>query len=77
MRKINLKKPSDVRRFLSRTINMVMSDEIDVGKANCIGQLCNIMLRAIDKSEIERRIEEMERIIAGGEFTNEHKDESE
>lgn len=64
MKKILLTKPHHVRRLLSNIINEVHNNEIEVNKANCIGQLCNIMLRAMEKSDIEQRIEEMENYIS-------------
>ena len=64
MRKIRLNKIQDVRRLLSRIINQVMAGEIEIGKANCIGQLSNIMLRAMEKGELELRIEELERLLS-------------
>jgi len=64
MRKIRLNQIQDVRRLLSRIINQVMAGEIEIGKANCIGQLSNIMLRAMEKGELELRIEELERLLS-------------
>ena len=64
MRKIRLNKIQDVRRLLSRIINEVLGGEIEIGKANCIGQLSNIMLRAMEKGELELRIEELERLVS-------------
>ena len=63
MRKIRLNKIQDVRRLLSRIINQVMAGEIEIGKANCIGQLSNIMLRAMEKGDLELRIEELENLL--------------
>ena len=63
MRKIRLNQIQDVRRLLSRIINQVMAGEIEIGKANCIGQLSNIMLRAMEKGELELRIEELENLL--------------
>jgi len=58
-----LNKVQDIKRLLSRIINQVLSGELDNGKANCIGQLCNIMLRAMEKSELELRLDELELLI--------------
>ena len=64
MRKVRLNKIQDVRRLLSRIINEVLGGKITIGKANCIGQLSNIMLRAMEKGELELRIEELERLVS-------------
>ena len=63
MRKVHLTKTQDVRRLLSRVINMVLNDEMDIGKGNCLGQLCNIMLKAMEKSDLERRLEDLESLL--------------
>jgi len=63
LRKIRLNKIQDVRRLLSRIINEVLGGEIEIGKANCIGQLSNIMLRAMEKGDLELRIEELENLL--------------
>ena len=65
MKQVHLTKPQDARRLLSRITNMVLNDEIGVGKANCIGQLCNIILKAMEKSDLEGRIEELEKLVLG------------
>jgi len=41
----------------------VLGGEIEIGKANCIGQLSNIMLRAMEKGDLELRIEELENLL--------------
>ena len=64
MRKVNLTKVQDVRRLLSRIINQVMTGEIETAKANCIGQLSNVLLRCLEQVELEKRIEEMERLLS-------------
>ena len=64
IRKIRLNKVQDVRRLLSRIINEVLGGKLDNNKANCIGQLSNIMLRAMEKGELEQRIEELERLVS-------------
>ena len=63
MRKVHLTRTQDVRRLLSRVINMVLNDEMEANKGNCIGQLCNIMLKAMEKSDLERRIEDLQRLL--------------
>lgn len=63
MRQTHLTRPQDVRRLLSKIVNQVINSELDVNKANCVGQLCNVLLRAMEKSDLEQRIEELERLV--------------
>lgn len=63
MRKINLKQPQDVRRLLSRVINMSLADEIETSRANSLSTLCNVLLRAMVESALEERVEKLERLI--------------
>ena len=63
MRKTHIRSPRDVRRLLSRIVNEVLNNEIEVGRANCVGQLCNIILKAMEKSDLENRIERLERVL--------------
>jgi hypothetical protein len=64
MRNVRIKNVRDIKRLLNRTINQVASDELDTRQANCIGQLCNIMLRAIEMDDMENRIGELEKLIS-------------
>ena len=57
---IRLNKPEDVRRLISRTINELKKDELSEGKAKTIGYLCNILLNAMESTELAKRIEELE-----------------
>jgi len=61
MRRSHLTTPRDARRLLSKVINQVLNNEIEVGRANCVGQLCNILLKAMEKSDLEKRIVEIEK----------------
>ncbi|HEX3036117.1 MAG TPA: hypothetical protein VHT73_13525 [Thermodesulfobacteriota bacterium] len=62
MRKVHLMKVQDVRRLLSRIINQVLDGKLEPTKANCAINGCNVILRAMEKGDIERRLEELERI---------------
>ncbi|MGH7800481.1 MAG: hypothetical protein ACREOW_07605 [Thermodesulfobacteriota bacterium] len=65
MRRVHLTRPQDVRRLLSRIINMVLNDEIEVNRANCIGQLCNTLLKSMEMGDLENRLEEVEKQVLG------------
>jgi len=60
-RATRLRTAFDVRRLIARTINQLMRDEIPEGKAAKIGYLANILLHAIEISEMEDRISKLEK----------------
>lgn len=64
IRKIRLNKVQDVNRLLSRVINQVLSGELETARGNCVGQLANVLLRAMEKGELELRIEELEKLLS-------------
>lgn len=58
-----LRKIKQVVRFLEETINLVLEDELDPKKANAIGYLSNLIVKAIESSELERRVEYLEKAV--------------
>lgn len=54
---------SDVRRFLAETANDLRNDVITTDKARALGYVLSILQRAIESSEIELRLEELEERI--------------
>ena len=65
-RAVKLKSTFDVSRLLSKTINQVLRDEMSGEKAGKIGYLSNILIRALEQSQLEKRIESLERKISTG-----------
>ena len=61
--KIEVKTPSDVVALLNDTIQRVRSGEIDIKIANCIGYLSGHLIKALEVSELESRLEYVEREI--------------
>lgn len=55
--------PTDVRRTLTRVINMAANGQIDSKTANTIILGCNAVLSSIRIDEQQRKIEELEKII--------------
>lgn len=49
--------------LLSETINQVRKGELDPRVANAVGYLANILLKAIEQSDVERRIEDLEALL--------------
>ena len=55
---------TEIRRTLSRVMNMVANGEMDNKTANTIILGCNAVLSAIRTDEQQRKIDEMERILS-------------
>lgn len=57
------KTPSDIRRTLTRVMNMAANGQMDSKTANTIIVGCNAVLSSIRVDEQQRKIEELEKII--------------
>ena len=66
--RLKTKTPAEVRRTLSRVMNMVVNGELDTKTANTIILGCNAILSAIRKDEQEKQIEELANLLE--ELTN-------
>lgn len=55
--------PTEVRRTLSRVMNMVVNGEMDNKTANTIILGCNAVLSAIRTDEQQKKIDELEKIL--------------
>ncbi|GLB27260.1 hypothetical protein LXJ15735_35010 [Lacrimispora xylanolytica] len=66
MKQIRLKTgtATEVRRTLSRIMNMVVNGELDNKTANTIILGCNAVLSAIRTDEQQKKIDELERILS-------------
>lgn len=53
----------DVVRLISETINQVRKGDIDPRVANAVGYLANVLIRAVDQGEMEKRIEDLEAAV--------------
>jgi hypothetical protein len=60
---ITLKEGGDVILLLEDTINKVRTGEIDLKVANCIGYLAGHLMKAIETTKLEGRVEIIERVI--------------
>ena len=66
MAKIRLKTgtATEVRRTLSRVMNMAVNGDIDNKTANTIILGCNAVLSAIRTDEQQKKLDELERILS-------------
>ena len=55
--------PTEVRRTISRVMNMVLNGEMDNKTANTIILGCNAVLSAIRTDEQQKKIDELEKIL--------------
>lgn len=63
--RLKTKTATEVRRTLSRVMNMVANGEMDNKTANTIILGCNAVLSAIRTDEQQRKIDELEKILNG------------
>ena len=63
--RLKTKTATEVRRTLSRVMNMVANGEMDSKTANTIILGCKAVLSAIRTDEQQRKIDELERILNG------------
>lgn len=56
---------TEIRRTLSRVMNMVANGEMDGKTANTIILGCNAVLSAIRTDEQQRKIDELEKLLSG------------
>lgn len=61
--RLKTKTPIEVRRTLSRVMNMVANGEMDNKTANTIILGCNTVLSVIRTDEQQRKINELENIL--------------
>lgn len=59
-----LKTLEDVRRFLASLIRRMESDEIDPTKGGRLAYISSILIRAIEGSDIEKRVAELEKQVS-------------
>jgi len=65
--KRQLKTPQDLRLFLASLIRRVESGEIEESKGRCLTYMTQVLMNVIRDSDIEKRIEELEKTILKGE----------
>lgn len=54
---------ADVVGLITATINQVRRGQIDPRVANAVGYLANVMIRAVEQSEVEQRLAALEAIV--------------
>jgi hypothetical protein len=61
--KFGLTKPADVRRMLASIINDCIVDEMEIEKGRGIGYLAQILLKAMESTDLEVRLQELEKEV--------------
>lgn len=62
--RLKTKTPTEIRRTLTRVMNMVANNEMDSKTANTIILGCNAVLSSIRTDEQQRKIDELEKILS-------------
>lgn len=61
---IRLARPQDVRRMLSKVINILLQDgDMSTDKAKTIATLSNTILKSMEMGELEERIQTIEKML--------------
>ena len=60
---VNIKDCQDTVPLLSDTINQVRKGQIDPRVGNTVGYLANVIIKAVEQSDTEKRLEEIEAIV--------------
>jgi hypothetical protein len=53
----------DVVRLISETINQVRKGDLDPRVANAIGYLANVLIKAAEQGDLEKRVEDLEAVV--------------
>ena len=61
--RLKTKTPADIRRTLTRVMNMAANGQMDSKTANTIIVGCNAVLSSIRVDEQQRKIEELEKML--------------
>ncbi len=59
-----LKTLEDVRRYLAHLIKAIEADEIEATKGGRLAYISSILIRAIEGSDLEHRVTELEKQIS-------------
>lgn len=51
---------ADVKRYLARLIRRVDRGRLPIPKANCLTQICNVLIHSIHNHELEQRLCQLE-----------------
>ena len=62
-KKRRLKTTNDIRRFLAYIVLRMDGDEIPLEKGTKLSYVCNILLHAIENTEMEQRLRMLEETI--------------
>lgn len=58
-----LRQPNDAIELIEDTINRVRARELDIKIANCLGVLAGHLIKAIEVSKLNDKVEEITRVI--------------
>jgi len=62
---VKVENGKDVVALVSETINQVRRGQVDPRVANAVGYLANVLLKAVEQGDVERRLAELEAAVRG------------
>lgn len=60
---VKIESCQDVVRLISETINQVRKGQVDPRVANAIGYLANVLIKAYEQGDLEKRIKDLEAAV--------------
>ena len=60
---LKLSTPEEIRRSISRIVNMILNEEIDPLTAKAMIYACNSALTAVRTDKYKRKVEELEALL--------------
>jgi len=60
---VKIESCQDVVRLISETINQVRRGELDPRVANAVGYLANVLIKAVEQGDMEKRLEDLEATV--------------
>lgn len=63
MAKVNFNTVTKVNRFMSNVINDLKNNLITENRARALGYLASVLIMGIEKAELEKRIEKLEKEV--------------
>ena len=67
---ISVESCQDVVKLIAETINQVRRGELDPRVANAVGYLANVLIKATEQGDHEKRLEELEALIKNRDVTS-------
>lgn len=61
--RLKTRTPAEIRKTLTRVVNMVVNGQIEPKTANSIVGACNALLSSIKVNDLKNKVDELERLV--------------